>query len=52
MTASHHHDRDHSWHTRSTHATSEGLVTYQACRCGGWRILEVARGAEIARSPY
>ncbi|GII80080.1 hypothetical protein Sru01_50620 [Sphaerisporangium rufum] len=29
----------HDWHTRSHHHTSEGLVRYQACRCGAWRVL-------------
>ncbi|GAA0852420.1 hypothetical protein ACFQVD_28610 [Streptosporangium amethystogenes subsp. fukuiense] len=29
----------HDWHTRSRHHTSEGLVRYQTCRCGTWRVL-------------
>jgi len=55
MTATHHEDSHHAghfWHTRSSHATSEGLVSYQACPCGRWRILTAARIAEVARSPY
>jgi hypothetical protein len=52
MTATHHHDQAHSWRTRSTHTTSEGLVTYQSCTCGQWRILTAERAAEVARSPY
>ena len=54
MTATHRHGErpGHFWHTRSTHATSEGLVTYQACPCGRWRILGPATSGEIARSPY
>jgi len=39
MNATQHHDQAHSWRTRSTHTTSEGLVTYQSCACGRWRIL-------------
>jgi hypothetical protein len=55
MKATHHHDHQedgHFWSTRSSHSTSEGVVTYQACPCGRWRILGAARVAEIARSPY
>ncbi|HET9422709.1 MAG TPA: hypothetical protein VFO49_16325 [Nocardioides sp.] len=51
MTANDQH-RDHSWTTRSSHPTSDGLVTYQSCPCGRWRILTAARAAEVARSPY
>ncbi|MER6825400.1 hypothetical protein ABT352_05375 [Streptosporangium sp. NPDC000563] len=29
----------HDWHTRSHHRTSEGLVRYQSCHCGTWRVL-------------
>ncbi|MGW5877978.1 hypothetical protein ACWFMI_15685 [Nocardiopsis terrae] len=29
---------EHRWTTDSTHATSEGLVSYQRCRCGGHRV--------------
>ena len=29
---------NHSWKTRSTHATSEGRVHYQRCACGRWRV--------------
>jgi hypothetical protein len=32
----------HFWRTLSTHPTSEGLVTYQSCPCGHWRILMAA----------
>jgi len=35
MTTSH----QHSWHIRSTHPSSEGLVIYQGCVCGRHRIL-------------
>ena len=55
MTGTHHRDPDHPghfWRTRSSHATSEGLVSYQACPCGRWRILSAARTAEVARSSY
>ncbi len=45
-------DGAHIWRTRSTHPTSEGLVTYQACACGRWRILGSSPRAEVARSPY
>lgn len=50
MTATHHQDKSHLWRTRSTHATSEGLVTYQSCACGRWRIVTAGRDAEIART--
>ncbi|WP_189330600.1 hypothetical protein [Actinoplanes ianthinogenes] len=31
---------EHAWQTRSTHATSEGLVRYQSCACcGRWRLV-------------
>ena len=50
MSATHHDEARHSWHTHSSHATSEGVVTYQSCPCGRWRIL-AARPAEIARPP-
>lgn len=29
----------HHWSTRSTHVTSEGLVSYQGCTCGVHRII-------------
>jgi hypothetical protein len=48
MTATH----GHFWRTHSTHATSEGLVSYQSCPCGRWRILTAARVEEVARSSY
>jgi hypothetical protein len=51
MTATDRH-QDHFWTTRSSHPTSEGLVSYQSCPCGRWRILTAARVAEVARSPY
>ncbi|MFC0505417.1 hypothetical protein [Micromonospora costi] len=28
----------HVWRTRSRHRTSEGIVYYQCCHCGLWRI--------------
>gem|GEM_PF-5494698 len=28
----------HVWRTRSRHRTSEGVVSYQCCHCGLWRI--------------
>ena len=52
MAATLRHDTGHFWHTRSSHETSQGLVTYQSCLCGRWRILAAPRVAEIARSPY
>ena len=34
---------DHEWEPVSRHRTSDGVVTYQQCRCGSWRIrLEAA----------
>ncbi|WP_308817721.1 hypothetical protein [Pseudonocardia alni] len=29
---------DHEWETTSRHRTSDGVVSYQRCRCGAWRI--------------
>jgi hypothetical protein len=52
MTATQHQDCTnsprHFWRTRSTHTTSEGLVTYQSCACGRWRIVTAGWDAEIA----
>ena len=31
-------DHEHLWTTDSTHPTSEGIVTYQRCRCGEHRV--------------
>lgn len=49
MTATHEPTR-HFWRSRSSHATSEGVVTYQSCPCGRWRILTTAPLAEVART--
>lgn len=37
----------HSWRTHSTHLTSDGLVRYQSCSCGRWRILTAAALAVV-----
>jgi hypothetical protein len=37
----------HVWRTRSKHLTSEGLVSYQRCLCGAWRVF-VTPGRELA----
>lgn len=29
----------HTWQTQSCHRTSDGLVSYQRCHCGLWRVL-------------
>lgn len=29
----------HVWRTRSRHTTSEGIVSYQVCECGLWRVV-------------
>ena len=29
----------HTWCTRSSHPTSAGIVRYQRCHCGVWRVL-------------
>ena len=29
----------HDWQTRSRHWTSDGIVSYQSCHCGAWRLL-------------
>ncbi|PWV55242.1 hypothetical protein BDW27_103246 [Nocardiopsis sp. L17-MgMaSL7] len=31
-------EHEHRWTTDSTHSTSEGMVTYQRCRCGEHRV--------------
>jgi hypothetical protein len=33
---------EHRWSTVSRHLTADGLVAYQRCPCGRWRILENA----------
>jgi len=32
----------HLWQTRSTHLVLEGLLRYQYCTCGRWRIVTAA----------
>lgn len=39
--------RIHAWETESHHRTSEGVVMYQRCACGAWRIKLVGRTAEV-----
>jgi len=51
MAATDRHDT-HFWQTRSTHPTSEGLVSYQSCPCGRWRILTSTPRVEVTRSTY
>ncbi|GAA4964645.1 hypothetical protein WHI96_02535 [Pseudonocardia tropica] len=29
---------DHEWETTSRHRTSDGVVRYQRCHCGTWRV--------------
>lgn len=29
---------DHTWTIRSRHQTSTGIVSYQFCHCGLWRV--------------
>ncbi|GII66048.1 hypothetical protein Skr01_61330 [Sphaerisporangium krabiense] len=42
----------HTWRTRSHHFTSEGLVRYQSCHCGAWRVLTgPAGGATVLARP-
>ena len=31
---------EHRWFTVSRHLTADGLVAYQRCTCGRWRVLE------------
>ncbi|GAB3139568.1 hypothetical protein GCM10027290_08970 [Micromonospora sonneratiae] len=38
---------DHTWTVRSRHRTSDGLMSYQSCHCGLWRVVSGA-GAVIA----
>ncbi|RKR88660.1 hypothetical protein BDK92_2989 [Micromonospora pisi] len=40
-------DDGHVWHTRSRHRTSDGVVTYQSCHCGLWRLLSAAELATV-----
>ncbi|WP_328331971.1 hypothetical protein OHA70_12820 [Kribbella sp. NBC_00382] len=28
----------HRWHVESSHPVSEGLLSYQRCACGQWRV--------------
>lgn len=32
-------DHQHHWRIDSVHPTSDGLVVYQGCGCGQWRIV-------------
>ncbi|WP_226354772.1 MULTISPECIES: hypothetical protein [unclassified Pseudonocardia] len=42
---------DHEWETTSRHRTADGVVSYQRCRCGAWRIrLAAPRTATVAAS--
>lgn len=47
MTPEDHDHRTHIWQTRSTHGTLEGLLRYQHCPCGLWRLM--AEDREVAR---
>jgi hypothetical protein len=38
MTASEQVGHRHQWTVKSSHPVSEGLVVYQRCACGRWRI--------------
>jgi hypothetical protein len=41
----------HAWQLRSSHHTLEGLVRYQRCECGQWRITLATESAiEIGTS--
>ena len=33
----------HTWRARSHHSTSEGVVCYQRCHCGRWRVVLTPR---------
>ncbi|WBQ05272.1 hypothetical protein [Kribbella sp. CA-293567] len=45
----------HSWRVASAHPVSEGLLTYQQCGCGQWRVtstpLHPIAHPDLARSP-
>ena len=50
MTATHEIVTDvdtHVWQTQSSHQTSEGVLRYQRCACGVWRLL-VGSGRVLA----
>jgi hypothetical protein len=35
----------HTWLTRSSHHTLDGLVRYQHCECGQWRVILATEAA-------
>jgi len=45
----------HSWQVASSHPVSEGLISYQQCACGEWRVtsapLHPVAHPELARIP-
>ncbi|AVT30260.1 hypothetical protein C6361_13020 [Plantactinospora sp. BC1] len=42
-------ENGHHWQTRSRHRTSDGIVSYQSCHCGMWRLLPgTARPSALA----
>ncbi|UYM06821.1 hypothetical protein [Solicola gregarius] len=46
----------HTWQPRSQHSTSEGLIVYEQCTCGRWRVTlaegehELVRTSPVARA--
>jgi hypothetical protein len=49
-TRSFHSFHEHGWQTRSRHPTSQGVVRYQRCRCGSWRVLLGPRPAPAVQT--
>ena len=37
----------HFWRTASRHSTSEGVVSYQRCACGRWRVTVSGAPAQV-----
>ncbi|MDE3724214.1 hypothetical protein PWG71_22725 [Nocardiopsis sp. N85] len=43
-------EHEHHWITDSAHTTSEGLVAYQHCACGGRRVT-LSPAVTVAATP-
>lgn len=37
----------HFWGTASRHSTSDGVVSYQRCACGQWRVMLAGPTIEV-----
>jgi hypothetical protein len=46
-------DHHHDWQTQSSHHTLDGLVRYQHCECGRWRInVDTEAASEIEATTH